>query len=85
VKYDLVHFEFGSLRWDWNEDGIDALEISEDIIDFLVQNTLQDGLHKETLEILKLASCLGNRGFHSNILSIVMGTTAEDVNTLQTL
>lgn len=64
--------------WDWNEEGIEQLEVSEDIVEFLVQNTLQDAIHKETIEILKFAACLGNRDFNSVILSNVFDVTPQE-------
>jgi predicted ATPase len=82
VKHELIHFDFARLQWDWDEDGIAALEVSDDIVDFLVQNTLQDGLQKETLEILKLASCLGKREFNSRILSLMLGMSIEEVTVI---
>jgi len=53
--------------------------VSEDIVEFLVQNTLQVGLQNDTVETLKLASCLPNKEFNSTILSIMIGVPAEEV------
>jgi len=72
------------LRWDWDEDGVNALKVSEDIVEFLVQNTLQVGLQKDSVDILKLASCLGTREFNSSILSAMMGLSQEEVKDLST-
>ena len=66
--------------WDWNENGIEQLEVSEDIVEFLVQNTLQDAIPKETIEILKFAACLGNREFNSFILSNVFGVNPQEAS-----
>jgi predicted ATPase len=66
------------MTWDWNEEGIGHLEVSEDIVEFLVQNTLQGAIHKDTIEILKFAACLGNREFNTSILSNVFDVTPQE-------
>ena len=45
-----------------------------------MQNTLPSTIQEETLEVLKLAACLGNREFNTSILSSVVGLPAEEVN-----
>lgn len=72
------------MRWDWDEDGVNALKVSEDIVEFLVRNTLQVGLQKDSVDILKLASCMGTREFNSYILSVMMGLSQEEVKDIAT-
>jgi predicted ATPase len=67
------------MAWDWNEEGISNLEVSDDIVEFLVQNTLQDAIHRDTIEVLKYAACLGNREFNSFILSNIFDVSVQEV------
>lgn len=78
MDHSLIFYNFTSMIWDWNEEGIEKLEVSEDIVEFLVQNTLQDAIHKDTIEILKFAACLGNREFNSFILSTLFDVTVQE-------
>jgi len=67
------------MAWEWKEEEIANLEVSEDIVEFLVQNTLQDAIHKDTIEVLKFAACLGNREFNSFILSNLFDVSVQEV------
>jgi len=79
VDHNLIFYDFDSMAWEWKEEEIANLEVSEDIVEFLVQNTLQDSIHKDTIEVLKFAACLGNREFNSFILSNVFDVSAQEV------
>lgn len=79
VDHSLIFFDFNAMAWDWNEEGISDLEVSEDIVEFLVQNTLQGAVHKDTIEVLKFAACLGNREFNSFVLSNVFDVSTQEV------
>lgn len=76
----LIFYDFEATSWNWDEEGIARLEVSEDIMEFLVQNSLQGTLQENTIEILKLAACLGNREFNTLILSAAVGLPAEEVD-----
>jgi predicted ATPase len=70
------------MHWEWDDEKISKIEVSEDIVEFLVQNTLQDAIHQDTQEVLKLAACIGNREFNTFILSRVVGISPEEVSAL---
>jgi predicted ATPase len=80
VDHGLIFFNFETTSWDWDEEGITKLELSKDITEYLVQNTLQNTIQKETVEVLKPAACLGSREFNTLILSSVVGLSAVEVD-----
>ena len=80
MDHGLIFFDFEATAWDWDEERITKLEVSKDITEYLVQNTLQSTIQKETVEVLKLAACLGNREFNTFILSSVVGLSAIEVD-----
>ena len=55
------------------------LQVSEDIVEYLIQNMLQNKLTDGTIDVLKFASCLGNREFNLLVLSHLTGTPADEV------
>ena len=75
----LIFFNFEATTWDWDEERIMKLEVSENIVEYLVQNTLQDSIHDDTVEVLKLAACLGNQEFNTFVLSNVVELPAEEI------
>lgn len=79
VDHGLIFFNFETTNWDWDEERIMTLEVSENIVEYLVQNTLQDSMHEETVAVLKLAACLGNREFNSFILSNVLDLPVAEI------
>lgn len=58
--YDIGAFKFNmeNLSWEWDLEKIEQLQISDNVIEFLIQN-LSD-LSDEALSIIKSASCIGN-------------------------
>jgi predicted ATPase len=80
VDHGLIFFDFDEARWDWDEEKISKLEVSDDIVEYLVQNTLQGSLHPATVEILKFAACLGTREFNTFILSNILELPADEVS-----
>jgi predicted ATPase len=82
VDHGLIYFDFEQRIWNWDEERISKLEVSEDIVEYLIQHTLQDTINLDTVEILQLAACLGNREFNTYILSNVTGLPAEEVRSL---
>lgn len=59
-----------SIDWSWNTKDIEALEISDNVVDLMVRKLKK--LPSQTQEALKFAACLGN-SFTLDILSIVCG------------
>jgi predicted ATPase len=80
VDQGLIFFDFEAMRWEWDYEKIRKIEVSEDIVEFLVQNTFQGTVQQNTQEILKLAACIGNREFNTFILSRLVGITPEEVS-----
>jgi PAS domain S-box-containing protein len=62
----LIYFRQG--KWHWDEHGIRAQEMADDVITLLV--TRIEGLPRETQQVLKLAACIGSR-FNLKTLSVV--------------
>ena len=62
-------------KWKWNIEAIDALNPGEDVLELLVKKL--DRLPKKTQEILKIASCIGNR-FDIHAVSKVCCKTADE-------
>ncbi len=58
--YDMGAFNFSveNLRWEWDLEKIEQLQVSDNVIEFLIQNL--SSLSEEALSIIKLASCIGN-------------------------
>jgi predicted ATPase len=79
VDHGLIFFDFEQTMWNWDEERISKLEVSEDIVEYLIQNTLQEIINEDTTEVLQLAACLGSREFNTFILSNVTGLKAEEV------
>ena len=75
----LIFFNFEATTWDWDEERIMKLEVSENIVEYLVQNMLQDSILDDTVEVLKLAACLRNQEFNTFVLSNVVELPAEEI------
>ncbi|MBU2514780.1 AAA family ATPase [bacterium] len=55
----LIQFDPSEGQWCWNIDTIKAAKIPDNIIDLLEEKIR--GLEQESIEILKIASCIGNQ------------------------
>ncbi len=55
-------------KWDWNLEKVQKAEISDNVVDFLIKSL--ELLPAKTIEILKFASCIGNKFNLSTIASI---------------
>ncbi len=55
---ELFRFSEERLQWEWQIDDIRNVQISDNVVDFLIQNL--KSLPSDTLTVLKLASCIGN-------------------------
>lgn len=79
MDHGQIYFDFETMLWEWDDEKIRKIEVSEDIVEFLVENTLQDSIQEETKEVLKLAACIGSKQFNTFILSRIIGITPEEV------
>jgi len=73
----LLFFDEERGSWEWNLDAIQKLKLGEDILELFVKKL--EKLPVESLELLELASCIGNR-FELETLSAVWGKTVEEVS-----
>ena len=55
----IVYFDFENYRWNWEKEKLEKARISENIQDFLASRL--ELLPSRTMELLKLASCIGNQ------------------------
>ena len=55
----LLEFEVASGCWEWDPKQIRRAEISENVVDLMVEKIMD--LHPESIRILKIAACIGNR------------------------
>ncbi len=63
-----LKFSFGEKKWQWNVKTIQELDITNNVVE-LLENDIQKLSH-DTLEILKMAACIGNR-FDEKTLTII--------------
>lgn len=74
----FIWFDFEKQQWQWNADLIMQMNVSGNVVDLMTDYVQK--LPAETLELLEIASTLGNR-FEKNVLAIV---TDIDVKVLHT-
>lgn len=74
----FIYFANNS-KWEWNLSKIQSLEITDNLVEIAVQKI--NKLHPETIELLKIASCIGNQ-FDLNLISLVTGQSVNDVKTI---
>jgi predicted ATPase len=79
VQHGLIFFNFEDAKWDWAEEKISKLEVSENIVEYIIQNTLRGSLQQDTVDILKFAACLGTRNFNTFVLSKVLELPPSEV------
>lgn len=73
---DLIRFKTDSKQWEWLPEELQALNISENVIEYLVSTIAQ--LDPTVQNVLKLASCVGTQ-FNPILLSALTGKTLEEV------
>lgn len=78
-RNQIVRFNMEQGCWEWELEPIKELSTPENILDFLITKLRQ--LPKKTLDILKLASCNGNR-FDLKTLSKLSNLKAVEVNSI---
>jgi predicted ATPase len=74
----LLAFDHGSSRWTWDLERIRAKGYTDNVVDLMVGKLIR--LPAETQKALQLLACLGNVA-EITLLSIVLGTSAEQVRT----
>lgn len=73
----VIYYDFENLCWAWDSSHLHSINISDNsILDIVIRNLKT--LPQAALEIIKLASCLGNQFSHS-LLSIVTSNSAAEV------
>ncbi|MGR3302035.1 MAG: ATP-binding sensor histidine kinase [Candidatus Scalindua sp.] len=71
----LIEFDFRQRRWTWDVQKIEAMDITDNVIDLMVTRILK--LPKDSQRLLSLASCIGNQ-FDLKTLSLVYGASVVD-------
>jgi histidine kinase len=72
---DYLYFDIRSGSWKWDIEAVKKLDLNHDVTQLFVQK-LKD-VSKETLEIMKMASCIGS-SFDLRTLSVLTGKTVEE-------
>jgi len=67
---DLLYYDQGEMRWDWNETGICNSQISDNVADYLIGKI--ETLPQATRDLVKIAACIGNH-FDIKVLAAVAG------------
>ncbi|NLM20300.1 MAG: AAA family ATPase [Peptococcaceae bacterium] len=75
----LITFDIQKGCWEWETESIQRIHAPDDVIDFMLLKLQK--LPQETLDILKLASCIGST-FDMKILSVVCGKTSVETYSL---
>lgn len=74
---EILYFDFKKRQWKWDLELVRSLEIADNVIEFLIDrfSALQD----RTLQMLKLAACIGNP-FDLQTLSVLSQTSQEETS-----
>jgi predicted ATPase/class 3 adenylate cyclase/tRNA A-37 threonylcarbamoyl transferase component Bud32 len=72
---EIIYFNPGEGKWNWDIESVKSIENSENVIDFLVAG--QYRLPKSTQQVLQLAACIGAT-FDLKTLSIIRESTMEE-------
>ena len=75
----LVNFNYVNGQWDWDLNGISDLNISDNVVQFMTERLKE--LPSSCIEMLELASCIGNQ-FTLHILKKIAGKTASEISIL---
>lgn len=71
----IIFFDSTIGSWQWDADGIEAMDVSSDVVDLMADKIRN--LPERTCELLKRAACIGNR-FELKTLSIVCKKTPAE-------
>ncbi|MBF0225236.1 MAG: AAA family ATPase [Desulfobacterales bacterium] len=72
-----LYFDLKNMAFKWELDKIRALDISDNVFDFMLQKI--NDLCPQTKEILSFAACIGNR-FEIDILASIYGKPMEEIS-----
>ncbi|MEO8413024.1 MAG: adenylate/guanylate cyclase domain-containing protein [Ginsengibacter sp.] len=75
----FLRFNFDSMLWQWNADLISQMNISGNVVELMTSFILR--LPAETLDVLKIASSIGNR-FSKRNLSVIKQMSEKNVENL---
>ena len=75
---NLLSFDFSQGGWHWDIDRLQTVNITDNVVDLMIIQIQK--LSEETQNILKLASCIGDR-FNLEILSVVYEKSISDTAT----
>ena len=75
----FLRFDFDSLHWQWNADLILQMNVSGNVVELMTSFILK--LPSETLDLLKIASSIGNR-FSKRNLSVIKQLSEKNVEDL---
>ncbi|MFY9440837.1 MAG: AAA family ATPase [Tepidanaerobacteraceae bacterium] len=75
----LITFNIKKGRWEWNEESINSFPIPDDVLVLILSRL--NNLTKAQLDILKLASCIGN-SFDTKTLSMVSNRREAEIAAL---
>lgn len=71
-----LSFSFSEKKWQWDVKTIQELEITNNVVE-LLENDIQK-LSTETLDVLKMAACIGNR-FDETTITIISQITFSEI------
>ncbi|HEY5465219.1 MAG TPA: adenylate/guanylate cyclase domain-containing protein [Hanamia sp.] len=78
----MLHFDFDSIQWKYNSDLILQMNVSGNVVELMTSFILK--LPPETLDLLKIASSIGNH-FSKRDLSVIKQMSERKVESLLTL
>ena len=78
-EQQFLRFDFNKREWTWNKDLILEMNVSGNVVDFIT--SLIQKMPADTIDILKIASCLGNR-FDKDILAQIKQQGKKNIEKL---
>jgi len=80
VSRDILYFSVKSRKWEWDDEVLDFLTISEDVAEFLAHNL--NCLGKELVDAMKVCSCIGFQINEIVIPPLDLGQFVPDLDNL---
>ena len=74
---DVLVFDHNARRWTWSLDEVDALGLTDNVVDLMVRRV--NHLPRTTVQTLRLAACLGSR-FDVELLTLIEKKSAIEVH-----
>jgi len=74
-KEGLIWRDLDSGQWQYNREGIDDLQSTDNVVDLMVRRLR--GLPEETQELLRMAACMGTRFDLSNLATVTRKTPGD--------